>query len=329
MGDCPFTQKAMLCLALHGLSYERKLVDLANKPQHFLDLSKDGSFEGVAAANWKASCPVLEDRKHKVRVFDSGEIVKYLEATYLPAVLSLENPKMDSIPGAKDVFGALIALVKDVGSKNNGVINEDVDSEKLSRFRAAVSALDAFLGEMAVEKGLWLNGTTAVSLSDIELIPKLHHVVIYSEHALNIPMMGKGAEFENVGKFMQSVYAQDWWQQSRYDDGDAFNVWRSKFGLNSSDGRYAADGVEQKAADDQKEDVMVLSIGNEAGSAVANIHLFGATVISWAVDGEQQLFVSGQSLFDQTKAIRGGIPIVFPQFGPGPLLHDESPSKMQ
>merc|ERR1711971_257312 len=64
---------------------------------------------------------------------------------------------------------------------------------------------------------------------------------------------------------------------------------------------------------------MVLSIGNEAGSAVANIHLFGATVISWAVDGEQQLFVSGQSLFDETKAIRGGIPIVFPQFGPGPM----------
>jgi len=31
------------------------------------------------------------------------------------------------------------------------------------------------------------------------------------------------------------------------------------------------------------------------------------------------MFYSDKSLFEQGKAIRGGIPIVWPQFGPGPL----------
>lgn len=48
----------------------------------------------------------------------------------------------------------------------------------------------------------------------------------------------------------------------------------------------------------------------------AKIHLFGATIVSWKVDDVEYLFVSGKSLFDNKKAIRGGVPFVFPQFGP-------------
>lgn len=174
LGDCPFTQKAMICLALHGLSFERKFIDLSNKPQSFLDLNKSDSFKLIAADSWKASCPVLEDRKQNIRIFDSSEIVKYLESTYPPAVLSAKNPKMDSIPGAPQILGALIALVKDVGAKNNGVLNDEVDKEKMSKFRTALSELNGFLGEISVEKGVYLNGTQQLSLSDIELIPKLN-----------------------------------------------------------------------------------------------------------------------------------------------------------
>ncbi|KAA0184676.1 hypothetical protein HAZT_HAZT002848 [Hyalella azteca] len=42
----------------------------------------------------------------------------------------------------------------------------------------------------------------------------------------------------------------------------------------------------------------------------------GATVVSWRVNNQEQLFVSKQSVFDGKRPIRGGIPIVFPQFGP-------------
>ncbi|ERF76593.1 hypothetical protein EPUS_05866 [Endocarpon pusillum Z07020] len=47
------------------------------------------------------------------------------------------------------------------------------------------------------------------------------------------------------------------------------------------------------------------------------INLFGATVTSWTLaSGEEQLFLSSAAKLDGSKAIRGGIPIVFPVFGP-------------
>jgi len=60
------------------------------------------------------------------------------------------------------------------------------------------------------------------------------------------------------------------------------------------------------------EDVVTLS--NSTSSLC--VHLFGATVISWKVDHKDYIFVSTKSHFDNKKAIRGGIPIVFPNFGP-------------
>jgi len=50
------------------------------------------------------------------------------------------------------------------------------------------------------------------------------------------------------------------------------------------------------------------------------IYLHGAHVTSWEnAGGRQLLFLSRKSLFLPDKPIRGGIPIVFPQFGDGPL----------
>jgi len=54
---------------------------------------------------------------------------------------------------------------------------------------------------------------------------------------------------------------------------------------------------------------------HENGSKLT-VHLFGATVVSWVTGGEENIFISSKSLFDNKKAIRGGIPVVFPQFGP-------------
>ncbi|KAI5707491.1 hypothetical protein M8J77_003722 [Diaphorina citri] len=45
------------------------------------------------------------------------------------------------------------------------------------------------------------------------------------------------------------------------------------------------------------------------------INLHGATVVSWRVNNQEQLFVSKSAVFDGKRPIRGGIPIVFPQFG--------------
>jgi glucose-6-phosphate 1-epimerase len=59
-----------------------------------------------------------------------------------------------------------------------------------------------------------------------------------------------------------------------------------------------------------------------ADGASADIYLHGAHVTSWrpAPDGEERLFLSARSEFRDTAAIRGGIPVIFPQFATeGPL----------
>ena len=60
------------------------------------------------------------------------------------------------------------------------------------------------------------------------------------------------------------------------------------------------------------DNIVELKFGNDK----AKVHLFGATVISWTVNGIEQLFLSSKAVLDGSKAIRGGIPLVFPQFGP-------------
>jgi len=54
---------------------------------------------------------------------------------------------------------------------------------------------------------------------------------------------------------------------------------------------------------------------------LALILIFGATVISWkspslgSLEPTERLFLSSKSALDGSKAVRGGIPVVFPCFG--------------
>jgi glucose-6-phosphate 1-epimerase len=51
------------------------------------------------------------------------------------------------------------------------------------------------------------------------------------------------------------------------------------------------------------------------------IHLYGATVTSWKLsNGVEQIFLSESAHLDGSKPIRGGIPLVFPVFGPPPKV---------
>lgn len=47
----------------------------------------------------------------------------------------------------------------------------------------------------------------------------------------------------------------------------------------------------------------------------ATILKFGATVLSWQSNGSEKLWLSEGAILDGTKAVRGGIPLVFPVFG--------------
>ncbi|KAL9716238.1 hypothetical protein Ac2012v2_000684 [Leucoagaricus gongylophorus] len=56
------------------------------------------------------------------------------------------------------------------------------------------------------------------------------------------------------------------------------------------------------------------------GASVEVLH-YGATVISWKTGGLERLFVSSKAVLDGSKPVRGGIPVVFPCFGPA--IHPE------
>lgn len=52
-----------------------------------------------------------------------------------------------------------------------------------------------------------------------------------------------------------------------------------------------------------------------ADGASATVALFGGHLLSWrGADGKERLFMSRQSALDGSKAIRGGVPLIFPQF---------------
>lgn len=60
------------------------------------------------------------------------------------------------------------------------------------------------------------------------------------------------------------------------------------------------------------------SITIQTAAAQAEIAFHGAHIYSWKVDGQEQLFLSSASSISGPAAIRGGIPICFPVFGPPP-----------
>lgn len=61
---------------------------------------------------------------------------------------------------------------------------------------------------------------------------------------------------------------------------------------------------------------MEKAILREPGGSTAQVHLYGGHVTSWKNDkGEELLFLSSKAIFKPPKAIRGGIPVCFPQFG--------------
>lgn len=62
-----------------------------------------------------------------------------------------------------------------------------------------------------------------------------------------------------------------------------------------------------------------LHLRHPSGRSSVEVYLYGANITSFKILGNEILFVSDKVVFAPGKSIRGGIPIVFPQFGPGKL----------
>ena len=58
------------------------------------------------------------------------------------------------------------------------------------------------------------------------------------------------------------------------------------------------------------------TILKQSNTPCSRISKYGATITSWRVNDIELIFVSPKAKLDGTKAIRGGVPICFPSFGP-------------
>ena len=68
---CPYVQRIAIALAEKGVAHDRLTVDLANKPQWFLDISPNGQVPVLITDDGRA-------------LFESDAIVEYLEEVYPP-----------------------------------------------------------------------------------------------------------------------------------------------------------------------------------------------------------------------------------------------------
>jgi glutathione S-transferase len=147
---CPYVQRAAIALAEKGVPFDRKDIDLANKPDWFLKISPLGKV------------PVLLDGNEPI--FESAVILEYLEETQ-PKPLHPENPLRRAQHRAWIEFGSSIL--------------SDLWIVETSADRATVEAKLKSLREKFVKledeiKGPWFEGEV-FSLVDAVFAPAFRY----------------------------------------------------------------------------------------------------------------------------------------------------------
>ncbi|MCL7047239.1 hypothetical protein MKW94_004873, partial [Papaver nudicaule] len=153
LGDCPFTQRVLLTLEEKKISYQMHLIDIANKPQWFLDVNPEGKVPAVKFdGKW---------------VPDSDVITQTLEEEYPEP--SLVTPSEYAAIGSK-IFGTFVTFLK----------SKDATDGSEQALISELSALDEHL----IAHGPFVNGDK-VSAVDLSLAPKLYHLEVALEHFKN------------------------------------------------------------------------------------------------------------------------------------------------
>lgn len=203
LGDCPFTWKANLALRFKKADFKTYLIDLANKPDWFLDLNENGS------------TPTLVDGPYAIG--DSDDIVEYSEKVGKDTELVLtreDDPKWDAaFDAVSPIFGALVRFLKNKEPEKDAKVTADLAD--------ALKGVDKFLSE---GEGPFLLGK-AVSALDCNLAPKLQHSLVAATHykGFEVP-----AECTHLQPYMDNMRTTEEWKASACTDDVIIWGW-SKF----------------------------------------------------------------------------------------------------
>lgn len=135
---CPYVQRAAIVLAEKGVAFERRYVDLANKPDWFKAISPLGK------------TPVL--LVDGDAIFESAVICEYLDDTLLPALHPADALKRAQHRGWME-FGS--SLLNAIGAFYNAP-----DTASLERHRREIRARFGQLEAVLPDKGQYFSGET-------------------------------------------------------------------------------------------------------------------------------------------------------------------------
>ncbi|XP_074576735.1 putative glutathione S-transferase DHAR2, chloroplastic isoform X2 [Curcuma longa] len=155
LGDCPFTQRVLLTLEEKHLPYDIKLVDLAKKPDWFLQVSPEGKVPVIK----------LDDKW----VADSDIITKSLEEMY--PVPSLETPP-EKASAQDPTDGTEQALLDELTSFNE-YLKENGPFVNGDNISAADLSLGPKLFHMEIALGHYKNWSVPESLDYVTTYMKL------------------------------------------------------------------------------------------------------------------------------------------------------------
>ncbi|CAA7395724.1 unnamed protein product [Spirodela intermedia] len=193
LGDCPFTQRVLLTLEVKQLPYHIKVVDLANKPEWFLEISPEG----------KVPIIKLEEKW----VADSDVITQSLEEKYPNP--SLVTPPEKKTVGSK-IFPTFVGFLKS---------KDPTDGTE----QALLAELTSF-NDYIKDNGPFINGER-VSAVDLSLGPKLYHLQIALGHykGWSIP-----ESLSYVKDYMKRIFSMDSFIKTQALKEDVIAGWKSK-----------------------------------------------------------------------------------------------------
>lgn len=203
IGDCPFSQKANLALRFKKVDFGVHVVNLAEKPQWFLDLTEQGSV------------PVFLEGAHAIG--DSDEIVDHADkAGSVPdLVLNREDdPNWDAaFDAVSPIFGSMVRFLKN---------KDDAEDGKLrSALADALVGLNTYLKSV---NGPFILGDK-VSALDCNLAPKLKHASVAPKHYKNFEFP---SECTDVTDYLARFEQLDEWKATSCPDETIIWGW-SKF----------------------------------------------------------------------------------------------------
>lgn len=190
---CPFVQRSVITLQEKGVGYDIEYIDLANKPQWFLDISPFG----------KVPVLIVDD---DVVLFESAVINEYLDETTPGPRLHPSDPLRRAHNRSWIEFGS--ALLFD--QYKIGMVGDEAEVRKLhAAFVEKLGRLEAQLGD-----GPYFNGKE-FSLVDSAIAPLLQRAHWLAERA---PDFDAVASHPKLRAWQQALLSRPSVQASTVDD---------------------------------------------------------------------------------------------------------------